>query len=225
MWVGSNHRYEFPFEGGCIYNLKQIGACKTLYLDLAFYFNTAKDRIPNWKEGDNIQFGIAVLPDGHSLRRALPELAECLRSAALFEIREFFKVPHFKIEQYSGDRLIKHFIKNPLLLDRLLEGWDRRDAFDRWRDYGFPEGPSCINKPYIPFLLWDFSDTEIREAKALYSSKDNCIKVNVSEFYSYVSNKFPLFRKFYWGGVSEDVVATELIEYMKLKLGIKSNEE
>jgi hypothetical protein len=223
MWVGSNRRYEFP-AGGCTYNLKQTGHCREIYRNLAFYFNTAKDMIPNWKEGDNIRFGIAVLPEGHFLREVLPELAKGLRSAALFEIREFLKVPRFEIEDYAGDVLIEYFIKDPVMFGRLLEGWDKREAFDKWMASGFPKGTAIIHKPYIPFFLWRVLDTEMEEARLLYDAMNNCVKIRMKDFYSYVSRKFPLFRRCLWVAVSDNEVAGELIEYTKFKLGIKSNE-
>jgi hypothetical protein len=225
MWVGSNHRYELPL-GNCIYKLKIKGDLKTIHQSLSFYFNSAKNMIPNWKKGDIILFGIAVLPEGHQLRSLLPELVEDLRSVALFKVREFLKVPHFQVEQSSEDLFIEHLIKNPLLFDKLLEGWKKRAPFDRWRESGIPKGERRINKPRIPFFLWDDSDTEIKEAKILYDAEHNCVKINMNEFYTWIYSKCPLFDfHFSWSGISNKDTAKEMIEYMKFKFGIKSNEE
>jgi hypothetical protein len=225
MWVGSNRRYEFPF-GDRVYKLKLKGDCETLYQNLEFYFNSAKDMIPNWKKGEAIRFGIAVLPEGHPLRGLLPELVEDLRSAALFEAREFLKVPYFQVEQSYGDFFIGCLKRNPPVFDKLLEGWQEKDAFDKWRASGMPKGSKRINKSRIPFFLWDDSDTEIKDAEFLYDAEQNCIKINVRNFYAWVSKNFPLFGHNYsWSGITNESVAKELIEYMKFKLGIKSDEE
>jgi hypothetical protein len=224
MWVGSNHRYEFPF-GNCIYKLKVRGDCETIGRSFNFYFNSAKAMIPNWKKGDDIQFGIVVLPEGHQLRSLLPELITGLRSAALFEVREFFKVSHFQVDQNYEDIFIGYLKKNPLVFDKLLEGYREKASFDKWRASGMPKGERCIKKPHIPFFLWDDSDIEMKDAKALYEDEQNCVKVNIRNFYDYVSKKHPLFKYHYsYGGINNDV-AGELIEYMKFKLGIKPNED
>jgi hypothetical protein len=224
MWVGSNHRYEFPF-GSVTYKLKVKGDCETIYRSLAFYFNSAKAMIPNWKKEDTIQFGVVVLPEGHELRGLLPELIEDLRSAALFEIREFLKVSHFQVEQSYGDLFLDYLKKNPLLFDKLLEGYCEKVSFDKWRANGMPKGEGRIKKPYIPFFLWDGSDIEMKDARVLYEGAQNCVKVNIGDFYDYVSKKYPLFKCHYlYSGISNDV-AGDLIEYMKFKLGIKPNED
>jgi hypothetical protein len=227
FWVGSNRRYEFPFGvGGCTYNLKLKGDCETIHQRLSFYFNSAKAMIPNWEEGDIIRFGIAVLPEGHQLRGLFPELLEELRSVALFEVREFLKVPRFQVERISGDLFIEHLRENPLVFDKLLEGWYGRVPFDKWRTSGMPKGESCINKPRIPFFLWDDSDTEMKDARLAYEVERNCVKVNIRDFYAHVSTKHPLFgHNFLWGGISNNDVAKELIEYTKFKLGIEPNEK
>jgi hypothetical protein len=225
MWVGSNHRYEFPF-GDSIYKLKVKGDCETLYRNLKFYFNSAKDMIPNWKKGDYIRFGIAVLPEGHSLRSLLPELITDLYSAALFEVREFLKITYFQVERSSCDLFIDYLGRNPLVFDELLKGYCERTSFDRWRANGMPKGDDRIRKPHIPFFLWDESDTEIKEAKLLYEAEHNCVKVMVRDFYDHISKKYPLFGHCHsWSGITNGVVAKELIEYMKFKLGIKPNED
>jgi hypothetical protein len=225
MWVGSNHRYEFPF-GDHIYKLKVKGDCEIIHQNLEFYLNSAKDMIPNWKQGDSIWFGIVVLPEGHQLRNLLPELTEDLRSAALFEVREFLKVPHFQVERSSEDTFIEYLIRNPLVFDKLLEGWSERASIDRWRASGTPKGDRHINKPRIPFFLWDDSDIEVKEARLLYDAEQNCVKINMRDFYNWLSSKCPLFDyHFSWSGISDRGIAKEMIEYMKFKLGIKSNEE
>jgi hypothetical protein len=225
MWIGSNHRYEFPF-GDQVYKLKSKNDCETLLRNMDFYLNSAKSMIPNWKKGDVIQFGIAVLPEGHQLRDLLPELIENLRSAALFEIREFLKVPRFQIEQRSGDLFIEYLRKNPLLFDKLLEGWREKTPFDKWRANGMPTGNGRIKKPRIPFFLWDDSDIEMKDARILYEAEQNCVKIDLDDFYNWVSKNFPLFGyHFSWSGIKDDNVARELIEYTKFKLGIKSDEE
>jgi hypothetical protein len=156
----------------------------------------------------------------------LPELAEELRSAALFEAREFLKVPHFKIERGYGDVFIECLKKNPLVFDKLLAGWDGKEPFDKWRANGMPKGEERINKPRIPFFLWNDSDTEMKDARILYDANQNCIKVNVEDFYDYVSKNFPLFgHNSSWCGITNESVAKELIEYMEFKLGIKPDEE
>jgi hypothetical protein len=224
MWVGSNHRYEFPL-GDRVYKLKVKGDCGSLYKITEFYLNPAKDMIPNYKEGDIIQFGIAVLSEGHLLRSRLPELSEVLRQAALLEIREFLKVPRFQVQQSSWDIFIERLKRNPLVFDKLLEGWSERGAFDKWRAAGMPKGAMRINKPFIPFHLWDDSDAEMKDARNLYEAEQNCVKVNVGDFYEWISTKSPLFEYGYSrGGVSNETMAEEFIEYMKFKLGIKSNE-
>jgi hypothetical protein len=226
MWVGSNHRYEFPF-GDCIYKLKLKGDCETIYRNLEFYLNSAKNMIPSWKQGDTIRFGVAVLPEGHRLRSLLPELIEDLRSAALFEVREFLRVSHFQVERSSEDLFFKCLINDPLLFDKLLEGWNGRGPFDKWRVNGMPKGEVRINKPFISFFLWGSSDTEMKEAKTLYEEEQNCVKVSVKDFYDWISKKYPLFGYCCssWTGISDRSIAKEMIEYMKFKLGIKSNEE
>jgi hypothetical protein len=225
MWVGSNYRYEFPF-GNCIYKLRLKRDRETLHRNLEFYFNSAKDMIPNWKGGEAVRFGIVILPEGHQLRSLLPELTSNLRSAALFEVQKFLKIPHFQVERNSGDLFIGYLKKNPLVFDKLLEGWHEKEVFDKWRANGMPNGERYINKPRIPFFLWDDSDIEMREARALYNAEQNCVKVNIKNFYSWVSLKYPLFGyNFSWGGINDKDVAKELIEYMKFKLAIKPNEE
>jgi hypothetical protein len=225
VWVGSNHRYELPL-GDCVYKLKIKGDLETIHRNLAFYFNSAKNMIPNWKKGDTIRFGIAVLPEGHQLRNLLPEIVEDLRSVALFEVREFLKVPHFQVEQSSGDLFIKYLVENPLLFDKLLEGWGERGPFDRWRASGMPKGEGRIDKPRIPFFLWNDSDTEVKEARLLYDAEQNCVKISMRDFYDWLSSKCPLFDyHFSWSGISNKGIAEEMIEYMKFKLGVKSNEE
>jgi hypothetical protein len=225
MWVGSNCRYEFPFGGRVIYNLKRKCDCDALYRNLSFYFNSAKSMIPNWKEGDPIKFGIAVLPEGHQLRSLLPELIEGLRPAALFEVQKFLEANHFLVEWRFGDVFIGHLGKNPLVFDKLLEGWIGRAPFDKWRASGMPKGKR-IKKPLIPFFLWGDSDAEIKAAELLYEEERNCVKVSVKDFYDMVSIRHPLFGHcLLRGGLSDNDVAEELIEYMKFKLGVKSNEE
>jgi hypothetical protein len=225
MWVGSNHRYEFPF-GDRIYKLKLKGERETLHQNLEFYFNSAKDMIPNWKGGEAIRFGIAVLPEGHQLRSMLPELADELRSAALSEIREFLKVPHFQVERNHGDTFIECLKRNPLVFDKLLDKWDGKEPFDKWRASGMPRGEGRIKKPWIPFFLWDDSDIEMKDAKFSYEAEQNCIKVNVKDFYDWVSISYPLFgHNSSWYGITDESVAKELIEYMEFKMGIKPNEE
>jgi hypothetical protein len=225
MWVGSNRRYEFPF-GDRICKLKLKGECETLYRNLEFYFSSAKNMIPNWKEGEVIRFGIAVLPEGHQLRGMLPELTEKLRSAALFEVQEFLKVPHFQVERIYGDTFIECLKNNPLVFDKLLEGWDGKEPFDKWRASGMPKGEKRIKKFCIPFFLWDDSDIEMKDARLLYDEERNCIKVNARDFYDYVSKNFPLFgHNSSWCGITNESVAKELIEYMEFKLGIAPDEE
>jgi hypothetical protein len=220
MWVGSNHRYEFPF-GDKIYKLKVKSDCESIHRYLSFYFNSAKDMIPNWKAGDSICFGIAVLPEGHPLRSLIPELIDELRSAVLFEVREFLKVPQFQVDRISGDCFIEYLNKNPLVFDKLLEGWEGRVPFDKWRASGMPSGKERIKKPHIPFFLWDDSDVEIKAAKFLYDLEENCVKVRIRDFYTYISKRNPIFGyHFSWGGMDVTGVAEELIEYMKFKLGL-----
>jgi hypothetical protein len=223
MWVGSNRRYEFPF-GNCIYKLKSKGDCKTIHQNLEFYFDSAKKMIPNWKDGDSIRFGIAILPDGHPLRSLLPELIEDMRSAALFTIKEFLKTLHFQVEKSSNDLFIKSLKRNPLILNKLLEGWKDRDLFDKWIESGMPDGERRINKPRIPFFLWDDSDTEMKDARIHYTAGKNCFDIDIRDLYEQVASKFPLFNHSYsWSGINSEAVSNELIEYMKFKLGIKSN--
>jgi hypothetical protein len=225
MCVGSNHRYEFPL-GDCAYNLKLKGDCETLRRNLAFYLNSAKNMIPNWKAGDIIRFGIAVLPEGHQLSGLLPDLIGNLRLAALSEAREFLKTPRFQVTRSSGDLFIECLNKNPMVFDRLLEGWREREPFDKWRANGTPKGERSIDKPRIPFFLWGDSDAEIKEAGILYEMERNCVKVNVRDFYDRISEKHPIFRPtFSWSGISDNDAAEDLIEYLKFKLGLKSNEE
>jgi hypothetical protein len=225
MWVGSNHRYELPL-GNQVYKLKVKNDCDTIYRNLAFYFNSAKSMIPNWKKGDIIQFGIVVLPEGHQLRSLFPELIENLHSAVPLEVQEFLKVPQFQVEQASGDVFIEYLKENPLVFDKLLEGWKGKDSFDIWRLNGTPKGNGRIKKQNIPFFLWDDSDIEIQEAKRLYAKADNCVTVDVKNFYDWVSKKYPLFgHHSSWSGITDSNVARDLIEYMKFKLGIKSDEE
>jgi hypothetical protein len=114
--------------------------------------------------------------------------------------------------------------KNPAVFDKLLEGWDGRDAFDKWRLNGMPRGDGRIRKPRIPFFLWDDSDTEIKDAELLYLAEKNCIQVSIQDFYNRVSKHYPLFEH-YWYGINRDSVAKDMIDYMKFKLGIKPNEE
>jgi hypothetical protein len=223
MWVGSNRRYELPI-GNRTYMLKLKGDLEKVYRNLSFYFNSAKNMIPNWKEGDVIKFGIAILPDGHPLRGVLPKLLDNLRLAALFETREFLKVPRFHVKQDSKDLFIKYLIKNPLLFDKLLDGWAGRSPFDKWRANGTPSG--SISKPYIPFFLWDDSDTEVKEARLLYDAGQNCVKIDIENFYTQLPSKCPLFDyHFSWSGISNNDVAKEMIEYMKFKFGIKPDEK
>jgi hypothetical protein len=225
MWAGSNHRYEFPF-GNRVYKLKLKGDCKIIHRNLSFYFNSVKAMTPNWQGGETIQFGVAVLPEGHRLRSLLPELAEGLRSAALFEIREFLKVPRFRVEQSPYDLFTECLKRNPLVFDKLLEGWGERTPFDKWRAGGMPKGGSIINKPYIPFFLWDDSDAEMKDAGILYDAEPNCVEINVRNFYDWVLTRFPLFGHNYsWSGITDESVAKELIGYMKFKMGIKPDEE
>jgi hypothetical protein len=225
MWVGSNHRYELPI-GNCTYKVKLKGDLENVYRNLSFYFNSAKNMMPNWKEGDVIKFGIVILPDGHSLRGLLPELLEDLRSVALFESREFLKVPHFQIERGSGDLFMDYLKKNPSIFDELLEGWKERTPFDKWRANGMPKGSNRIKKPNIPFFFWDDSDKEMKDAKIHYDAEQNCVKINVKDFYDRISKRFPLFgHHSSWSGITNNDVAKELIEYMKFKFGIKPNEE
>jgi hypothetical protein len=225
MWVGSNHRYELPF-GDHIYKLKLKGDCEILYRKLEFYLNSVKNRTPNWKGNGASLFGIVVLPEGHQLRSLLPELVESLRLAALFEIQEFLKAPRFRVEQRLGDVFIGRLKKNPLLFDKLLEGYPEKASFDTWRASGMPKGETLINKPRIPFFLWDDSDAEMKEARILYEKERNCVRVDVKNFYHYVSKKHPLFERcLLYGGMCETDVVKELVEYMKFKLGLKPNEE
>jgi hypothetical protein len=224
MWIGSNRRYEFPF-GDRVYKLKVKGDCEIIYRNLEFYLNSAKEMISDWKKDDSILFGVAVLPEGHPLRELLPELIDDLHSAALFEIREFLKVPRFQVERSTGDIFIDYLKKNPMIFDKLLEGWSGRTPFDKWRENGMPKGVVYINKPKIPFFLWDDSDIEMKKARFLYEEEDNCARIIVKKFYDWVSKKHPLFGHNIWTGISNDDVAKELIEYMKFKLGIKPNEE
>jgi hypothetical protein len=225
MWVGSNHRYEFPL-GGRIYKLKVNGDCEDLYRNLAFYLNSAKDFIPNYKTGDLIRFGIAVLPDGHELKNTLPELTEDLRIAALSEAREFLKVTHFQVTKSSSDVFLNYLKKNPAIFEKLLDGYKEREPFDKWIAQGMPKGSVKVQKPNIPFHLWDDSDTEMKDARLLYWAEQNCIKVQVDHFYEYLSKHYPLFSSSnYWNGVGREDVSQDLIEYFKFKLGIKPNEE
>jgi hypothetical protein len=224
MWAGSNYRYELPL-GDRVYKLKLKGACEALRWNLEFYFNSVKNMIPNWKAGSVIRFGIAVLPEGHQLRSLLPELIERLRSAALFEVGEFLRTPRFQVGR-SGDTFIECLKRNPLVFDKLLEGWNGKEPFDKWRASGMPKGEWPIVKPRIPFFLWGDSDAEIKEARILYEAERNCVKVDVSAFYDMISIKHPLFGRFSLrGGLSDSGVAEELMEYMKFKLGVKSNEK
>jgi hypothetical protein len=225
MWIGSNRRYEFPF-GDCVYKLKQKEDLKTIYRSLTFYFNWAKNMIPNWKEETIVRFGIAVLPEGHQLRSLFPELMGELRSAALFEVNEFLKTPRFFVRQIQRDLFIEYLRKNPLILNKLLEGWSERSPFDKWLAEGMPKGEDSTKKPYIPFSAWNDSDVEMKEARILYNAEQNCTILRIENFYNYVSTKYPLLRySFSWGGVERDDVAVELIEYFKFKFDIKSNEE
>jgi hypothetical protein len=226
MWVGSNHRYEFPIGDYCTYRLKIKGDLEILYSNLAFYFNSARNMIPNWKEGDVIKFGIVVLPDGHPLRKLIPDLIGSLRLAALFEVQEFLKVPRFQVERSSEDLFMGHLKKNPMIFDKLLAGWEERLPFDKWRSNGMPKGTDRIRKPNIPFFLWGDSDQEIKEAKILYDKAENCVKIKIKDFYDQISKRFSLFGYHSsWIGITNNDVAKELIEYMKFKLGIKPNEE
>jgi hypothetical protein len=224
MWVGSNRRYEFPF-GNNVYKLKLKTDCKTVFQNLAFYFNFAKSMIPNWQKGDTVRFGIAILPEGHRLRSLLPELVDELRPVALFEACEFLKVSRFQVKRDAGDLFIEYLEKNPPVFDKLLEGWKGREPFDKWRASGMLKGEDRINKPRIPFFLWDDSDTEVKEARLLYDTERNCVKIDIKDFYDQVSKKCPLFDcRFSWSGISNKDMAKEMIEYMKFKFGVKSNE-
>jgi hypothetical protein len=74
--------------------------------------------------------------------------------------------------------------------------------------------------------LWNDSDTEVKEARLLYEAEQNCVKINIRDFYSWLSLKCPLFDyHFSWNGISNRDIAKEMIEYMKFKLGVQSNEE
>jgi hypothetical protein len=226
MWVGSNHRYEFPF-GDQVYKLKLNGDCETLHRNLEFYLNAAKDATPNWKAGDPIQFGIAVLPEGHQLKSLLPELIKNLRSVALFEARKFLKGIHFQVCKNVRDLFPDYLKKNPVVFDKLLEGWSERESFDKWRMNGMPNGSGRVEKPLIPFFLWDDSDVEIKNVKLLYENEQNCLTVSMRSFYYWISGseRCPLFENYSHGGISKADVAEDMIAYFKFKLGIKSNEE
>jgi hypothetical protein len=225
MWVGSNHRYEFLL-GDQVYKLKVKSDCVSLYRNLAFYFNFAKNRISNWKKKDFVSVGVAVLPEGHRLRGTFPELIESLHLAVLFEVQEFLKVPQFQVRRILNDLFIGYLKENPLIFDKLLEGWEGRPPFDKWRASGMPKGDGCIKKPDIPFFLWGDSAIEIKEAEILYKEAQNCVKVDVRDLYAWISKKHPVFgHHFMWGGLSDEDVAEDIIEYMKFKLGIKPNEK
>jgi hypothetical protein len=196
-----------------------------LHQELAFYLNAAKDMIPGWKEGDVIQFGIAILPEGHQLRGSLPEIIASLRSAALLEVHEFLKAPRFQVDKSSQDLFIGYLKSNPAVFDKLLDGWDGREPFDKWRAEGMPNGVARIKKPRIPFFLWDDSDWEIKNARLLYDAEQNCVKVAVSGFYYWVSKRCPLFGSFSYYGISDVGMVEDMIEYMKFKLGVKSDDE
>jgi hypothetical protein len=225
MWVGSNHRYEFPF-GNRILKLKLKRDLEILHNDLEFYFKSAKDMIPSYKADGSIKFGIAVLPEGHQLRGLLPELVDSLRSAALFEVQEFLKVSHFKVERPCNDLFLGCLKRNPIVFDKLLETWPERGPIDKWRENGMPNELKTLDKPRIPFFLWDYSDIEMKEAKTLYDAGENCFKVSIEDFYHWISDNYPLFKhNFSWSGIYNKDVAEELIEYMKFKLGIYPSEK
>jgi hypothetical protein len=113
-----------------------------------------------------------------------------------------------------------------LVFDKLLEGWKKREPFDKWIAAGMPKGDIRVNKPLIPFHLWDDSDTEMKDARILYEAEQNLVKVNVGDFYKWISTKAPLFGYgLSRGGVANEIIAEEFIEYMKFKLGIKSKAE
>jgi hypothetical protein len=223
MWAGSNRRYEFPL-GSLVYKLKVKGDCEKIHENMRFYSNTAKNMIPNYKTGNTINFGIAVLPEGHELRGLLPELTiEELRSAALSEIQEFMKAAQFYVDRNSKDLFIDCLKNNPVIFDKLLDGWDGREPFDVWRTHGMPKGSDRIKKPYIPFFLWDDSDTEIKEARLLFESGKNIFRIVMKKFYDWVSGKYPLFEDRSWRGIDREDAARDMIEYLNFKLGIKPN--
>jgi hypothetical protein len=224
MWVGSSNRYLFPL-GSKVYKLKTKEGCEDIHSYLKFYLNSAKNMMPNWKEGATIRFGIAVLPEGHPLRGVLPELVGELRSAALTEIREFLKGLRFKVDKNSDDLFIGCLRKNPAVFDRLLEGWSEREKFDKWKANGMPDGDRRIKKPVIPFFLWDDSDSEMKDARLLYLAERNCITILMRDFYDRVALRFPLFGHASWAGITRKDVAADMIDYMKFKLGLESDAE
>jgi hypothetical protein len=224
MWVGSNRRYEFKF-GKHLINLKVQNDCRIFFDNVEFYLKHAKDMTPEWKTGDSIHFGVVVLPEGHELR-GLPELAEGLRSAILFEVREFLKEIIFEVEKPSRDFFVEKLIKHSAIFEGLLDGYECRENFDKWAASGYLIQTERLQKPRLPFFLYDDSDKEIFDAKRRWNTEQNYVRVDFQDFYYYIEKKYPIFGNCSYRGLTNSKLADDMIEYFEFKLGKgKSNHD
>jgi hypothetical protein len=154
----------------------------------------------------------------------LPAISEKLRSAALVEARGFLNDIRFQVDRTPCDLFIQQLKYNPIVFDKLLEGWSERKSFDKWRECGMPDGDKYIEKPKIPFFLWGDSDPEIKDVRQLYNAEKNCIKISIRAFYNWISEHYPILEDCY-RGVYKYSLARDMIEYFRFKLDIKSNEK
>ena len=220
MWVGSDKRYEFPFGESKSIKLKVVYSCGFFLSNVQFYTDHLKKKNPD-TDG---QFGIVVLPEGHTLRTALPEFMPVLREALLFEANAFLQKNYFDVD-IRNDPFINALQQKPELFDRLLRNFPHRKSFEKWRASGYQDNSRKERNVSFPFFL--FEDQDVEKVKKEYESKDNITKISIYDFYQYLREEYPLLQLGYgyWNYLNSSKVVRDLIEYLEFKLGMDSLSE
>jgi hypothetical protein len=215
-WVGSNKRYEFQL-GNRYFHLKVQKDMANLNCQ---YFAFFIDYIESNVSGKPSQFGVVVLPLGHSLRNMLPELKNALVDGLRFVATDFMNRIFYKISSIqNNDVLFLRLVKNHELLMRIfaedcgVAGNIFKEFFSGWISSGMPEFVQKIEQPSLPFEI--LSDGEKTLLQDDYYSGRNIKELDVPRLYDYLGDHgFPLVRRFLWGRVGTNAEADDLIDYI-----------
>jgi hypothetical protein len=216
-WVGSNRRYEFQL-GSAFFNLKVQGDKDDLSRNyFRFFFDYAALKNPAAKQGGSLQFGVAVLPQGHPLRTMLPKLEDSLIDGVRFIATDFMNKDFYQINtSYGTDVLFNYLLTYPELLARITTGTGGKrfhDFFSGWISAGRPKFVHEIKQLPLPFNLLPVKEGELLQKD--YYSRRNIKDLDICSFYEFLGAcGFPLLRSFSWSGVRDVDAAGDLMDYV-----------
>jgi hypothetical protein len=225
-WVGSNRRYVFSL-GGRDFRLKiQRDLLDLRWEYLNFFIDSIAKNSPSNKNKEPIKLGVVVLPEGHTLRKSLPELEPALQDSLRSAVTDFMNTTFFDINIPYSDCFFEKLIMDQELTLKLAAGKQNneyKNLLEKWFSAGMPNSVNTggIRRKF-PFTILGQEGIALQDD---YNSRRNVWRLDVREMYSYLAyHGFPLFKLFEYTGIHDNDVAEDLLDYIRIKCEPFDNE-